>query len=273
MLNTLAAQQAWLKRAIVGSARPAAESDTAGLLCAAEGREPLLRIYQQAYVGRLIAALRDNFGVLPQVLGDEAFDALALAYIRAHPSAQPSIRWFGHRLPDFMAERGDLVPHPALTDLARMEWALRTAFDAADREPIDAQALAGVAADAWPALVFDAVPSVQLFELGWNVAPVWRALQDGADEPVADLPEPQPLAHSLLVWRVGFDVRWRSVEPLPARLLHAALQGWNFGALCALAEEEIGEAQAALHAASALRGWLADGLFGAWRTPWDGASP
>ncbi len=120
MLNTRAAQQAWLKRAIVGSARPAVESDTAGLLCAAEGREPLLRNYQQAYAGQLIAALRDNFGVLPQVLGDEAFDALALAYIRAHPSAQPSIRWFGHRLPDFMAERDDPVPHPALTDLARM---------------------------------------------------------------------------------------------------------------------------------------------------------
>ena len=271
MLNTLAAQQAWLKHAIVGSVPPEAELDTAGLLCAAEGREPLLRIYQQAYVGRLVAALRDNFGVLPKVLGDEAFDAVALAYLHAQPSTQPSIRWFGHRLPDFMAERDDLVPHPALADLARMEWALRTAFDAADREPIDVQALAGVAPDAWPSLVFDAVPSVQLLELGWNVAPVWRALQDGADEQVADQPEPQPLAHSLLVWRVGFDVRWRSVEPLPARLLHAALQGRNFGTLCALAANAVGETQAALHAASALRGWLADGLFSGWRMSMDDA--
>lgn len=172
------------------------------LLPAAEGREPLLRIYQQAYVGRLAAALRGNFGVLPKVLGDNAFDALALAYLYAHPSTHPSIRGFGHRLPGFMAERDDLVPHPALIDVARMEWALRTAFDAADQEPIDAQALADVAADAWPSLVFDAVPGVRLFELGWNVAPVWRALQgdaDDADEEAADLPESQPLAHSLLV--------------------------------------------------------------------------
>ena len=172
------------------------------LLPAAEGREPLLRIYQQAYVGRLVAALRGNFGVLPKVLGDNAFDALALAYLYAHPSTHPSIRGFGHRLPGFMAERDDLVPHPALIDVARMEWALRTAFGAADQEPIDAQALADVAADAWPSLVFDAVPGVRLFELGWNVAPVWRALQgdaDDADEEAADLPESQPLAHSLLV--------------------------------------------------------------------------
>jgi hypothetical protein len=267
MLNTLAAQQAGLKRAIVTGVRPADAPDTAGLLRATEGREPLLRIYRQAYAGRFIAALRDNFGVLPRVLGDEAFDALALAYIQAYPSTQPSIRWFGHRLPGFMAEHDDLVPHPALTDLARMEWALRAAFDAADREPIDAQALAGVAPDAWPSLVFDALPGVQLFDLGWNVAPVWRAMQDGVDGEWADLREPQPLAHSLLVWRAGLDTRWRSLEPLPARLLHAALQGQNFGTLCALAANAVGEAQAALHAASALRGWLADGLFSGWRTP------
>ena len=261
MLTTLAAQQAWLKHAIVGSAPPEAELDTAGLLRAAEGREPLLRIYQQAYVGRLVAALRDNFGVLPKVMGDEAFDAVALAYLHAQPSTQPSIRWFGHGLPDFMAERDDLVPHPALADLARMEWALRTAFDAADREPIDVQALAGVAPDAWPSLVFDAVPSVQLLELGWNVAPVWRALQDLGAEAAPELPAPQPLAHSLLVWRHGLSPRWRSIEPRPACLLQAALRGERFDALCALAAASVGDEAAALTAATALRGWLDDGLF------------
>jgi len=106
-----------------------------------------------------------------------------------------------------------------------------------------------------------------MFELGWNLAPVWRALQDDADEEAAHLPEPQPLAHSLLVWRVGLATRWRSVKPLPARLLHTALQGRNFGTLCAIAVDAVGEAQAALHAASALLGWLADGLFSAWRSP------
>ena len=257
-MTVLAAQQSQLKRAILGA-------DAADLLRTADGREPLLRIYRQAYVGRLVAALRDNFGVLPQVLGDDAFDALAQAYVEAHPSQQPSIRWFGHRLPAFMAERDDLVPHPALTDLARMEWALRTAFDAADAQAVGAPALADVAADAWPSLVFDALPSVQLLELGWNVEPVWRALQglDGAEAP--DLPEPQPLAHSLLVWRQGLHTRWRSVEPLPARLLHAALRGQCFGALCALAAESVGDEQAAHQAAGALHGWLGDGLFCGWR--------
>src|SRR6185369_6628626 len=133
--DVLTAQQRALQHAIVARAGGDA------LLRALPGREPLLRIYQHAYTARLAGALRDNFGVLPQVMGDDAFDALALAYIAAHPSRHPSIRWFGDKLPEFMAAHENLVPHPALVDLARMEWALRSAFDAADAAPIDAGAL------------------------------------------------------------------------------------------------------------------------------------
>lgn len=244
-------QQAALKRAIV-------QCEDAPLV---SGR---LDIYRQAYAARLSAALRDNFGVLPRVLGDDAFDALALAYIEAHPSRHPSIRWFGDRLPAFMATRDDLVPHPALVDLARMEWALRGAFDAADAPSLCANDLAAVAPADWPALVFAPLPSLQLVAMEWNVEPVWRALQaqrepDGLTEP--DLPEPEALPHDLLVWRPGLETRWRALDAMPARLLRCALRGESFADLCALAASEVGDAQAALQAASLLRDWVGDGLF------------
>jgi len=93
-MNALAQQQRALKREIVeGGDDAAARVDVTGLL----------RIYRHAYAARLIAALRDNFGVLPRAMGDEAFEALGRAYLQAHPSSQPSIRWFGHALADFMA--------------------------------------------------------------------------------------------------------------------------------------------------------------------------
>ena len=255
-MNALAQQQRALKREIVeGADDAAARVDVTGLL----------RIYQHAYAARLVAALRDNFGVLPQVLGDDAFDLLARAYIAAHPSRRPSIRWFGDALPAFMAARDDLVSHAAITDLARMEWTLRSAFDAADAPVLATTALADVPAAAWPWLVFEPLPSVQLLALGWAVEPVWRALQniDPADTP--ELPEPQALDHTLLVWRHGLETRWRSLDALPARLLQAAMRGETFGALCVLAADAVGEAQAASQVAGALRGWLDDGLFSAWR--------
>jgi hypothetical protein len=245
--TALGAQQAAMKHAIVrGADAPAVTG--------------LLRIYQQAYSARLVAALRDNFGVLPKVLGDDGFDTLALAYIHAYPSTRPSIRWFGDRLPEFMLAHDELVPHPALIDLARMEWALRTAFDAADAPPLSVAALAAVPPADWPALVFTPLPGVQLLPMSWNIAPVWRALQ-GDDAP--ELPEPEPLAHRLLVWRAGLETRWRALDLPAARLLEGALRGETFADLCVLAAEAAGEEAAALHAASTLRGWLDDGLFSA----------
>jgi len=255
-MNALIDQQRALQRAIVS------RRDSGPLLRALPDREPLLRIYQHAYISRLIGALRDNFGVLPQVMGDEAFDALALAYVAAHPSRHASIRWYGDQLPLFMAETESLVPHPALADLARMEWALRSAFDAANADTLAPAGLAAVTADQWPRLTFDTLPSVQLLAMDWAVEPVWRAMQsvdaESGEEP--ELPEPVEHPHALLIWRQGLENRWRSIDPMPADLLRAAMAGSNFAELCELAALQMGEEQAAATAVGALQSWLADGL-------------
>ena len=255
-MNALAAQQQALKHAIIGKAAAPA------LLREHADREPLLRIYQQAYKARLTGALRDNFGVLPLAMGDVAFDALACGYIAAHPSCRPSIRWFGDRLAEFMDSRDDVVPHPAFADLARMEWALRAAFDAADATPIAAEQLAARPADAWPSLVFELHPSVQVIDLQWAIEPVWRALQgfDPANGEEPDLPEPVEHAHPLAVWRNGLETRWRAVEPVQAALLNGAIAGRSFSELCVLAAERVGGEQAAATAVGGLHQWLADGL-------------
>lgn len=250
----LATQQRQLRQAIAASG-----DAPAGLLRAVPDREPLLRIYQHAYTARLAAALRENFPSLPIVMGDEAFDELAAAYITTHPSRHPSIRWFGDRLADFMSAHEVLVPHPALVDLARMEWALRGAFDAADAVPLTAAALAPVAPAEWAALVFRPVPSLQLVAMQWAVEPLWRALQTEAGEQ----PEPQAQRHTLLVWRQGLDNRWRSVDAMQATLLRAMVDGRSFGELCALAATQAGEHDAAEFAAGVLQRWLADELLAA----------
>jgi len=255
-MNSLIDQQRALQHAITsaGSHRE--------LLRGLGGREPMLGVYQHAYMARLIGALRDNFGVLPQVMGDEAFDALAAEYVAAHPSRHPSIRWFGDGLPAFMQANEALVPHPALADLARMEWGLRGAFDAADGAAIDASALAGVAPEQWAGLRFTLLPSVQLLAMQWAVEPVWKAMQvvdsDSAEEP--DLPEPQAHEHALLIWRQGLENRWRSIDLTHAALLRAVMDGRSFSELCELAAEQAGADQAAAVAVGALQVWLADGL-------------
>jgi len=239
------------------------DADAAGLL--AGDFTTGLEVYRHAYRARLAEALADNYTVLSRALGDEAFDALAQAYISASPSRHPSIRWFGHALADFMAEAGDdLVPHASLVDFARMDWALRGAFDAADAPPLDPAMLAAMSPDDWAGLVLHLHPSARRAGLAHAIEPAWRALREwepesGDDQP--ELEEPLPREHVLLAWRQGPETRWRSLEPLEAVLLEAVSAGESFARLCERAAVELGDAEAAAPAVvGALQQWLAEGL-------------
>lgn len=224
-----------------------------------------LAVYRHAYRARLAEALADNYTVLARALGDEGFDALAQAYVAAHPSRHPSIRWFGHELAGFMAAADeDLVPHAGLVDIARMDWALRAAFDAAEAELLEAAALAALGPDDWAALVLRLHPSVQRVPLTHAVEPAWRLLREWAPEAgdeQPELPEPVPHEHVLLAWRQQGETRWRSLEPLEAALLAAVAEAASFAQLCERAAAELGDAEAAAPAViGALQRWLADGL-------------
>ncbi len=219
-------------------------------------------IYQTAYRSRLRGALRENFEVLPLVMGDDAFDALANAYIAAHPSHHYSLRWFGHQLCDFMATNENLVDHPAILDLARMEWALRHAFDAEPATVLTAGELAEVPAQDWVRLHFTLHPSVQLLPLQWAVGPIWHAIKQGHD----DLPAPDALAHHMLVWRLGFNTQWKSLSDTELNFAHSLLAGHSFGQACESMAQQVGADDAARAAVEVLRELLVSGALSAMQT-------
>lgn len=224
-----------------------------------QGAAPRLDIYRNAYRGRLAAALEENYPVLHRVLGSAAFRDLAGAFIAAHPSRRPSIRWYGDELAGFLAADPEAVPHPALVDLARMEWALGCAFDAADAPSLHADELLAVSAEVWPTLRFVAHPAVRMLRLSWAVEPLWTALSRDAE---ASCDAPVALEHYLLVWRGADTTLWRSVADDEADLLMACLEGRPFAELCAsatladMAEDDT----AAARAAGYLRVWVDAGL-------------
>ncbi len=220
-------------------------------------------IYQNAYRARLRGALRENFEVLPLVMGDDAFDALANAYIAAHPSRHYSLRWFGHQLCDFMAESPSLVDHPALLDLARMEWALRHAFDAEAATVLTVAELASVAAQDWVRLHFTLHPSVQLLDLQWAVGPIWHAIKAGHE----DLPPPDALPHRMLVWRLGFNTQWKSLSDSETTFVQSLLAGHTFGQACETLAQSVGADDAARVAVGVLRELLTSGTLAAMRFP------
>lgn len=237
-----------------------AASPTLGqhLLRPLAGQAPRWQVYRHAYRSRLVAALRSNYPVLHLSLGDEGFDALALDYLTHHPSTQPSIRWFGQTLAQHMNGEGMRhVPHPALVDLAHMEWALGTSFDSPDATPLQLADLAGTPPDDWPTLRFAAHPAVRLLSLDWAVEPVWQQL---THDDRASTGEPQALAHTLLVWRPQLATHWRSLEATEAKLLRQCLSGDCVADLCASAPDWAPQQQAISVALAHLQRWVLDGV-------------
>jgi hypothetical protein len=247
-----------LQQAFADELTAASPAGGQGLLRPLAGQAPRWQVYRHAYRSRLVAALRSNYPVLHLSLGDEGFDALALDYLAQHPSSQPSIRWFGQDLAAHMTSSGSThVPHPALVDLARMEWALGSCFDSPDADPLQLSDLAGTAADDWPQLRFKAHPAVRLLGLDWAVEPVWHQLTDNDQ---ASTGEPEPLAHTLLVWRPQLATRWRSLDNPELPLLRLCLAGASVQDLCDHATQWVPEAQAATMTLGLLQRWVLDGV-------------
>ncbi len=202
-----------------------------------------LAVYRNAYAGRLAGALRTNYPVLSQVLGAEAFDLMARKYAAERPSQRFSIRWHGDALGQWLADG-------ALADLARMEWALGNAFDAADARPADSEYLTRFLAEEWPALRFALHPSVSVLPMTWNVGGQWQAMRAEGRAP-----PPERKDHDLLVWRKSLQAHWRSAsKPEGAALralgLHATLQ-----AACEAAASEDAEEVGAWFVS-----WICEGM-------------
>ena len=231
-------------------------------LFAAGASDPLrrLQIYRHAYRSRLTDALAANYPALARALGDEAFAELAAQYIDARPSRKPSIRWFGDALDDYVAQH-DVLDHPALRDLVRLEWAICCAFDAADAPLVTRADLAQLAPEAWPALRLALHPSASLLDLAWNVEPTWQALTRDAEAGVEQaLPEPVANRHTVLVWRERLTPKWRSLDDAQAECLRAVQRGESFAELCAIAAQRIDVERAPASVVGWLQGWLADEL-------------
>ena len=97
-----------------------------------EKRETLFGVYRYAYGSRLVEAMRNDHELLHLYLGDEMFDEMGHAYVKARPSEHPNLRWFSQGLPEFLKSAEPYCNHPALSDLAALEKALNDAFDAAE---------------------------------------------------------------------------------------------------------------------------------------------
>ena len=224
-------------------------------------RVTLLDVYRDGYALRLIEVLTNDFPGVVAMAGPADFDHLARAYIAAHPSRHPSVRWFGQGLADFIAATPPYDRSPAAAEMARFEWALGEAFDRPDDRPVSADAVMAVPPEAWETIAFSPLPSLQLLRFAHDVPPAWqrRAEVEPGTLEVAPLGEPLDWA----IWRPERVSNFRSLPPDEAAMLRALCEGRTFPALCESLLPYVDEDQAAARAAGLLRSWVEEGMIGA----------
>jgi hypothetical protein len=221
------------------------------------GKPVMLGVYRHAYWARLVEVLRNDYDKLRRLVGDAAFDELARAYLARHPSRHFSARWVGDRLAAFLAETDPFRAQPALAAMAAFEWAQASAFDAADEAVVEPADLAAIAPHSWPAVRFRLHGSAQRLALPPAVVEAWERLHRNDPAPAPEsLGEPA----GWLVWRQGFEVRYRRLPADEAAALDAVAADADFATLCETFAAHVGEERAAFRAAKMVQGWIAGGL-------------
>jgi hypothetical protein len=218
-----------------------------------------LSIYREQFLERHLGCLCDDFPALVGLLGGETFLALGKAYLAVHPPSSFSLRDLGAAFPGFL--RVSLAADSRLGlafDLARLEWALIEAYDAANAPPLDPGVLAAATPEQLDGARLCFAPSFSVLALGSPAHLIYRAAVEG------DLFEsPAPTPAWVVVHRRGTEVGWAEVPRL-AGLALAALRG---GDPLAMAMDRVAaglgdpEAEAL---ASGLGGWFASWVREGW---------
>ena len=217
-----------------------------------------LGIYGNAYAARLVEVLQDNYPALHTLMGDERNEKMAYAYLKETPSQHYSVRYFGHKLANYLRNHKEYKDTPVFAEMADFEWALRNAFDSADETAVGIESLQAIPPEHWGEMHFKLHPSVHRLDLKWNVAKLWQAIENN-DEPIPPEENKYPIAWR--IWREGqLNIFYKSLEVDEAWALDAIIDGNNFAEVCEGLCEWIDEIHTPQRAVELISSWINDGL-------------
>lgn len=190
-------------------------------------------VYRNNVIISLIKAAEDTFPVLQKLIGEGNFTTLATLYARAHPPQSALMMYYGQQMPEFLDGFEPLQIYPYLSDIARLELALRRSYHAADAPFVTGEDLAAIAPDALMEAEFVLAPSSVLLRSPWPIHSIW------AFNTQEDAPKPEMRAEDVLIARADYDPTPYLLPPGGGAFLASVAEGQPFGDAhtAALAEE------------------------------------
>lgn len=208
-----------------------------------------LEIYNRQYWFRVLSALGEDFPGLRAVIGERQFDAMAKAYLVAHPSRSFTLRDLGSRLeswlrknPRWMGKNQDLA-----LDIVRLEWADIEAFDGKAEPALESEDLPK---DGGAGLKLVLQPYLKLLSFRYPVDDLLLEVRKEDEDTdfasnafserqkrkrVRAVAKLKPAQIFLAVHRLDNSVYFRRLDPEEFAVLTALRQGKSLGAAVALA--------------------------------------
>jgi hypothetical protein len=146
-----------------------------------------MAVYRNTVVHGAVEALRANYPVVEQVLGQEMFESVAVDFASQCPPRRPVLALYGARLAEWLEEQPWIGDLDYLPDVARVERLRVESLMAADADPLSAGEVkarksAGLALSLHPSVRFDwlGTPAMSIWlahqhAIGSEIAPEWRA--------------------------------------------------------------------------------------------------
>lgn len=168
-----------------------------------------LDIYANMYFFRILAVLKKDYAALAIFLGKRDFHNLITLYLQAYPPRHYSIRYAGEHLPKFLRNSKHYKKRTYLAELAELELAILTAFDAPKVNPIVLSDWHNLPQEKWPKIKFAFIPGTQILKTNYDIKR-WR---EGLLSKNQLKGPPQKVKNYLVVWRKDLQVFIRQIDP------------------------------------------------------------
>lgn len=179
-------------------------------------------VYRNNVTVSLREALVAGFPSIVSLIGRENFDHVARAYLRQSPPVSPLMMHYGADFPAFLATVEQLAPLPYLSDVARIDVAMRQSYHAADSTGIDPAALQALDEDRLLKTRFGFALSMILLRSTRPIGSIWHYTLRGGEKPTGN-PE------DVLILRAEFDPEPFILGPGAGDVVEALQGGMPFG--------------------------------------------
>lgn len=183
--------------------------------------EERLEIYANAWYQRLEESLREDYSVLNQVLGCEAWNIFVNEYIREFPSQSYTLAHASDCVPNFLMTWNSPFSQPWHADLALIERAYYQVSRAPDPPPWKIDELQKLDLNSAEMIQMQLQTSVKLIESQWNFESVWKG--------TAYVPREEEC--QILIYRLGFSPLVEFISSLEAHLLRMISANCTLGEL------------------------------------------